>query len=162
MTVLHDLLQGKRRILSGPTSKGLTNPGVAQCSPVVDSVSGTTNIENIFASKFGALLNKHSSSQYSLLTSVQASLTVSHLSSVNVSEDDISDAISQLKTHKSDAFGVTTEHLKFALPVIIKHLSSFLTSIVRHGYMPQSFRDSVLVPVPKVPKMPQTAQTIAL
>ena len=129
--------------------KRLNNPGVAQCSPVVDSVSGTTNIANIFASKFGALLNKHSSSQYSLLTSVQASLTVSHLSSVIVSEDDISDAISQLKTHKSDAFGVTTEHLKFALPVITKHLSSFLTSILRHGYMPQSFRDSVLVPVPK-------------
>ena len=95
------------------------------------------------------MLNKHSSSQYSLLTSVQASLTVSHLSSVIVSEDDISDAISQLKTHKSDAFGITTEHLKFALPVITKHLSSFLTSILRHGYMPQSFRDSVLVPVPK-------------
>ena len=72
--------------------KRLNNPGVAQCSPVVDSVSGTTNIANIFASKFGALLNKHSSSQYSLLTSVQASLTVSHLSSVIVSEDDISDA----------------------------------------------------------------------
>ena len=50
---------------------------------------------------------------------------------------------------RSDAFGVTTEHLKFALPVITKHLSSFLTSILRHGYMPQSFRDSVLVPVPK-------------
>ena len=69
------------------------HPGVAQCSPVVE-VRGTTNIANIFASKFGALLNKHSSSQYSLLTSVQASLTVSHLSSVIVSEDDISDAIS--------------------------------------------------------------------
>ena len=51
-------------------------------APVVDSVSGTTNVANIFASKFGALLNKHSSSQYSLLTSVQASLTFSHLSSV--------------------------------------------------------------------------------
>ena len=123
--------------------KRLNNPGVAQCSPVVDSVSGTKNIE------FGALLNKSSSSQYSLLTSVQASLTVSHLSSVIVSEDDIPDAIYQLKTHKSDAFGVTTKHLKFAVPVITKHLSSFLTSILRHGYMPQSFRDSVLVPVPK-------------
>ena len=74
---------------------------------------------------------------------------VLHFSAVLVSEDDISDAISQLKTHKSDAFGVTTKHLKFALPVITKHLSSFLTSILRHGYMPQSFRDSVLVPVPK-------------
>ena len=106
---------------------------MAQCSPVVDSVSGTTNIANIFASKFGALLNKNSSSQYSLLTSVQVSLTVSHLSSVIVSEDDIPDAISQLKTHKSDAFGVTTKHLKFTVPVMTKHLSSFLTSILRHG-----------------------------
>ena len=85
VTDLHDLLQGKRRTLSGPTSKG--NPGVAQCLPVVDGVSGTTNI---FASKFGALQLETSTlllNIYSLLTSVQASLTVSHLSSVILSED---------------------------------------------------------------------------
>ena len=120
------------------------------CSPVVDGVRGPTNIASIFASRFSALLNKHSPSpRYSLLTSIQASLTVSDLSSVIVSEDNVSCAISQLKSHKSDAYGVTTEHLKLASPVITNHLSSLFTSILRHGYMPQSFRDSVLVPVPK-------------
>ena len=42
-------------------------------------------------------------------------------------------AISQLKLHKSDASGITNEHLKFASPVIYNHLSLLFTSILCHA-----------------------------
>ena len=128
----------------------LNNKGATKHSPVVDGVSGTKNIANIFASKFSSLLNKHSSSlRNSLLASIKSSLSESDLSSVTISEVDVSSAISQLKSHKSDASGITTEHLKFASPVICNHLSLLFTTILCHGYMPQSFCDSVLIPVSK-------------
>ena len=58
------------------------------------------------------------------------------------------EAISLLKSRKSDAFEVTSEHLKYALPVIANVLS-FFTAILWHGYMTLSFRDSVLVSILK-------------
>ena len=43
----------------------------------------------------------------------------------------------------------TSEHLKYALPVIVNDLSSFFTAILLHGYMPLSFRCTILVPILK-------------
>ena len=68
----------------------LHNKGATKHSPVVDGVSGTKTIANIFASKFSSLLNKHSSSpRNSLLAPIHSSLTESDISSVTISEDDI-------------------------------------------------------------------------
>lgn len=80
----------------------------ANNSPVVDGVSGTKNITNIFACKFSSLLNRHSPSpRNSLLASIQASPTELDVSLVTISEDDVFHAISQLKSQKSDASGIT-------------------------------------------------------
>ena len=60
-------------------------------------------------------------------------------------EDHVAEAISQLKSNKSDVSGVTSEHIVcFTCP-----LSCLFTTILRHYHMPESFRDSVLVPIPK-------------
>ena len=106
-------------------------------SPVVDGVNGDTNIANAFASKFHAVLNKHSTSSSQTIPSaaIQSSLTESHLSAITVSHNQITEAISLLKSRKFDAFGVTSEHLKYASPVIANVLSSFFTAILWHGYM---------------------------
>ena len=97
-------------------------------SPVVDGANGDTNIANAFSSKFSAVLNKHSTSSSQTIPSatIQSSLTESHLSAITVSYDQITEAISLLKSRKSDAYGVTSEHLKYASPVIANVLSSFL------------------------------------
>ena len=120
-----------KRLMSRPSHPSL----------LVDGVNGKTEIANIFASKFSALLNKHSSSsRNSLLATIQSSLTSPHIFSVTVTEDQVS-AISQLKPHKSDASSVTLENIKFASPVIITPLSLFFTAVLRHGHMPQCFQD---------------------
>lgn len=103
-------------------------------------------IANLFASKFSSVLNKATlSSGQVLLASIHASLTWSHTSLVTLTEDDISDTISQLKAYKYDSSGVATEHLKFTSPVISNHLSSLSTSILHNGYMPECFRDLILI-----------------
>ena len=80
------------------------------------------------------------------------------ISDVEFTEEDVWGALCQLKPHKSDCCGVTTEHLKYGSPVLTESLASLFTSIVRHGYMPQCLRDSVLVPIPKGNKDPSNSQ----
>ena len=87
-----------------------------------------------FASKFTSPLNKHStSSRSSLLASVQSSITVSQLSTVDFSVDDVIEARSQLKNSKTDSSGLSIEHLRSASPVIAELLPSFFSSLLCHG-----------------------------
>ena len=109
------------------------------CSPpCVDGVSGGKNISNAFASN---VLNANPGSSFS------PHVTNSLLGDVYFSDDDVLEAIMQLKPHKYDSCGISTEHLKFASSVICQPLSAFLTSAVRHGYMPFCICDSVMSPL---------------
>ena len=121
----------------------------ASLSSIVDGVSGTDNITNLFASKFGALLNKHSSSSNSILDSIQCSLTDSHLRSILITPEQVLEALSQLKPDKTDPSGVSSKHLLYGSSVLAVPLSALFTSILRHGFMPDCLRDSILIPVPK-------------
>ena len=107
---------------------------------------GDTNIANLFATRFS---DTFSSSRSTLSSSAQLSLSAADLSSVCVSEELVAEAIFQLKPHKSDGYNVTTEHLKHASSVIAKPLSSLFTAILCHGYMPECFCNSIIVPIPK-------------
>ena len=66
-----------------------------------------------------------------------------------MTDDDVLDAISQIKMHKSDSCGLFSEHLKSSASAISESLAVFFTTILRHGYMPKAFRDCVLIPIPK-------------
>ena len=121
---------------------------------VVDGVSGNVSIANLFASKFESVLNTHSPSLHdNLHSSVQSSITSLHMDEVHFSDTEVLEALSQLKSHKSDNDGLSSEHLKLASPAIAKHLAVLFTSVVRHGYLPRCLSDCVLIPIPKG-KMP--------
>ena len=64
-------------------------------------------------------------------------------------EDSTAEVLLNLKPNDVDASGISSEHLKFTSPVIAKQIALLFTSIIRHGYMPQCLRDSVIVPIPK-------------
>ena len=85
--------------------KRINKSNAPRFSPVVDGVNDDSNIANAFASKFSAVLNKHSTSSYQTIPSatIQSSLTESHLSAITVSYDQITEVISLLKSRKSDA-----------------------------------------------------------
>ena len=118
--------------------------------PVIDGVSGSRNIADIFASKLEDTLNSHSPSpRFSLQSYIQSSITSLDISHVSFSEDDVLEALSNLKSGKSDGDGVFAEHLIFASSPLITPLADYFSSLVRHGFMPHCFRDCVLIPVPK-------------
>ena len=58
-------------------------------------------------------------------SSFQASVKTCHLSDVLFSADEVLEALSMLKSKKSDGDGVHSEHLKFASPAIAKPLAFF-------------------------------------
>ena len=115
----------------------------------VDNVSGDVNIANLFASKFANVLNSNSSfSRDSLHSSIQSSIQSWHLRDVHFSDKEVLEALSLLKSKKTDSDGVSSD------PTIAKPLAIFLTSVVRHGYLPQCLSDCVLIPIPKGSKDP--------
>ena len=59
------------------------------------------------------------------------------------------EALSNLKSGKSDGDGVFAEHLIFASSPLITPLADYFSSLVCHGFMPHCFRDCVLIPVSK-------------
>ena len=64
-------------------------------------------------------------------------------------DDNVTEAIGQLKPKNSGTGCVTSEHLRFSHSVNALPLSQLFTSLVSHGYMPALLQDSILVPVPK-------------
>ena len=91
-------------------------------------------------------LNTHSSS-FHLHSSTQ--LTESDVCDVEFSKADVLEAIARLKSGKSDAEGVCSEHVIMASSALANPLAMFFTSLLRHGYISQCLRDCVLVPLPK-------------
>ena len=104
---------------------------------------------NLFCTYIVALLNKHLSSSNSILDSIQCSLTDSHLRSILITPEQVLEALSQLKPDKTDPSGVSSKHLLYGSSVLAVPLSALFTSILRHGFMPDCLRDSILIPVPK-------------
>ena len=119
-------------------------------SPIVDGVAGSRNIANVFACNLRSILNTHSpSSHISLQSSIQSAVDESDISGVDFTEDDVLEALSHLKTGKSDGDGIFAEHFIYATSALLSPLANFFCSLIRHGFMPQCLRDCVLVPVPK-------------
>ena len=82
--------------------KRLKSAKNASCSPMVDGISGGMNL---FSSTFKNLLNKHpSSSRSDLLSEINSSLCESHLCEMGFSEDEVIDAIHQLKSSADGVF----------------------------------------------------------
>ena len=99
-------------------------------------------------------MSNSSSSRDSLHSSIQSSIESWHLRDVHFSDKEVLEALSLLKSKKTDSDGVSSDHLKLASSAIAKPLAIFLTSVVRHGYIPQCLSDCVLIPIPKGSKDP--------
>ena len=131
--------------------KNLNSPRSRHRVSTIDGVSGDNNL---MASKVEKILNTHSIKfctdlHCDLHSLYNSSLSSSQLQDVIVSNDDVVDAIGCIAARKSDASGLSSEHLKLAAPVISDFVSALFTAILRHGYMPKCLRDCVLVPIPK-------------
>ena len=119
-------------------------------APVVDNVSDPFEIANLFATNISNLLNTRSPTlRDTMHASIRSSLSACQLQDIAVSDDDIIQAIHLLKSGKSDSLGLSSEHLKYTCPAIVEDLSIFFTACLRHGFLPHSILDCVIVPVLK-------------
>ena len=62
---------------------------------------------------------------------------------------DVRRSLLNLKTGKKDMDNVSSDHLRHAAPIIAAPLAALFTCILRHGYMPSSFHDCTVIPIPK-------------
>ena len=99
------------------------------CVPSVDGICGTQHIADLFSSKFESLLNN-----FHLQTPTFTHPILTLTLYVQWFEDDVIDAICQLKSKKTGASGIISKHLKLSCSVTAVPLSRFLSSIERHGY----------------------------
>ena len=62
---------------------------------------------------------------------------------------DVCEALQRLNGGKKDTDNLSSDHLHHADPVIAAPLATLFTAILRHGYMPNLFRNCTVVPIPK-------------
>ena len=64
--------------------------------------------------------------------------------------NDIKDAVSHLKPHKSDGnSGLSSDHIINASDLFSTHPALLFTAVVIHGSVPDSFLLSTIIPIPK-------------
>ena len=110
----------------------------------------------MFKNKLSSLLNSHCDleSRTNLLSSIETSLSSDDLMSIHISPELVSMAFKRLKSGKSDRSDLFSDHFLFASSSLSDFLSKFFTTILRHGHIPESFRDCVLQPILKPGKDP--------
>ena len=133
-----------------------SSSGTMSSSSVVDGSNNDIEISNIFASKLESLLNSNpdTQSRTNLQHRIKESIDSSALSSVFIPQETICDAISQLKHSKNDGSVFSSNHFIHAKDVLSIPLSKLFTAMIRHGVVPASLRDCILVPIPKPGKDP--------
>ena len=125
--------------------------GKSSCwSPCIDGVHCSANICKIFASNLRSVLNSCDTSDgKALYDSVSSGISKAELDVFDVSKDNICEAFTHLKLSKSDGSILVSDHVIHAIPAISSPLSMLFTSILRHGFLPTSLCDCILVPIPK-------------
>ena len=116
-------------------------------APIVDGISGDKEIADLFALNLKNRLNIHIPED--VCSSVTSSITSDDASTISVSADDVFYAFQHLKRNKTDQFGVSSNHILYASSALIDPLASFFSAVFCHGYMPEVFRNCVVVPIPE-------------
>ena len=124
-------------------------------APVVDGVSGPENIANLWCSHLKQLYNTvDGSASTDLLSALDSGISHDELDRASISAEVIEVAIGKLKRGKSDGDTLMSNHIIEALYSICQFLACLFISVLRHGFMPLSFRDATIQPTPKRSKDP--------
>ena len=142
-------------------SKSSRGTSTSSTANIVDGCCDDGAISNIFSSKLKTLLNSCTDTQprNSLYDSIRESSGPSDLSSIFISQEVVRDAISQLKSGKHDGSILMSNHFIYAKDALSAPLSQLFTPMLRHGIVPDTLRDCILVPIPKPGKDPSSSDS---
>ena len=123
-------------------------------SSVVDGLSQTEDIADVFASKYQDLytsVSYNSESMDCLRNEVHAQLTlIGYDQHCVVSSTAVSDAIIKLNKGKGDGITeLSTVHFKNAGPELSVYVSFLLSGLLTHGTFPTDLVTSTVIPIPK-------------
>ena len=140
------------------SSKGVCSSSL---SDTVDGSCDHGEIANMFSSKLESILNSSQDpqSRSNLHNQMNKSISSTDLSSILISSETVHDAISQLKSGKHDGSCFMSNHFIHAKEVLSDPLSKLFTAMLRHGVIPDSLRDCILVPIPKPGKNPSCSDS---
>ena len=124
----------------------------------IDGVSGDLPISNLWASKLCGLYNSQDVTERdNLQANVMSNILSNDLADLGVSPDLVLECIGRLKPGKSDGTSLSSDCFISAAPVITDSLAQLFTAILRHGYVPASLWDCLIVPIPKGHKDPSVS-----
>jgi len=123
--------------------------------PVIDGVSGDTQVTELWSAKFKELYNRcDPSKRDSLLDQLHSVITREDLATIAVDSDTVVGALKRLKLGKSDGRSLMSDHVLRAPPLLASKLSRLFTALLHHGYTAGCLRDSIIQPIPKGLKDP--------
>ena len=76
---------------------------------------------------------------------------------MSISQETVCDAFSQLKPGKHDGSSFMSNYFIHAKTALSDPLSKLFTAMLRHGIVPESLHDCILVPIPKPGKNPSSS-----
>ena len=152
---LNALLQGDRNFFDEVRRIKGTSKNSAS---VIDGLTCESEIASLFAEKYEGLFNSQNYDEQTLkglVTKVHDMIRDNTLnkSDVVVTPDCVKKAIKQLKHNKSDGCydKMASDHYIYAPDSLYKYLSDLYSSILLHGYMPDSALLATIIPIPKDP-----------
>ena len=132
---------------------------------IVDGTSGDANIANLFRCKYGSLFNSVESTEDELteLNEHIKSAIASKCDCPDTTKDknhcheigssDVSNAIVKIKSDKiSDNGFVYSNNFIFGTNLLYRCLSILFTSMIHHGFAPQTFTCANVIPIPNSAK----------
>lgn len=126
----------------------------AGVSRTVDGLTDADSIANLFADKYRELYTSvpyNESEMQDIVRCVQeAPIGASSTTDCIINTNDVKTAIARLKAHKNDGSSeFSSDHIVNAGNDLCVHVACLFTAIAVHGVVPDSFRLSTIVPIPK-------------
>ena len=124
-----------------------TNSNVSLATNVDGSV-GDTEIANMWKCHYKSLLNSVQNEESK--KSVMLDINQQHETSITITPFNILDALKSIKCGKSSGVdGISAEHFVFAHSRIHVLLSLLFSAFITHGYLPDMFMKTAIVPIIK-------------
>ena len=117
-----------------------TSKGHRITSPVIDGLSDKTEIAGMFPAKMQGLLNStcNDHARLEVLSKINDSLNQEDMNSCSISVNTVTEALSHLKSDKSDGTVLNSNHFICAASVLPTFLSKLFTAMLRHGHVTKS------------------------
>ena len=110
----------------------------------IDGITGSENITEMWRQKYKTLLNSSKSSKAS---HQKNTITVTE-DRIWLTYQEINDAINKLKKDKSPGLdNITGKHIQYSHPKLSVMLTLMFNSMIQHGYVPEAFMDTLILPI---------------